>query len=140
MVPTMDSTDIPNEAAPSAPLVACPHCAAQMPETAGFCPGCGRSMEVEQPFRGKVGPLTENIAGTLAYFTFIPAIVFLVLDPYNKNRFVRFHSLQCLFLCGAWTVVNGAGLHRGRACRRRDLAGSGREGLSGIHVQTAGPR
>ena len=34
----------------------------------------------------------------LAYFTFIPAIVFLVLEPYKKNRFLRFHSLQCLFL------------------------------------------
>jgi uncharacterized membrane protein len=66
-------------------------------------------MEVEQPARGKVGPLTENTAGTLAYFTFIPAIVFLVLDPYNKNRFVRFHSLQCLFLCGA-SILAGVAL------------------------------
>ena len=101
MVPTMDSTDIPKDAAANLPLISCPHCAAQMPESAGFCPGCGRSMEVELPARGKVGALPENIAGTLAYFTFIPAIVLLLLDPYNKNRFVRFHSLQCLFLCGA---------------------------------------
>lgn len=50
---------------------------------------------------GKVGVFPENIAGALAYLTFIPAIVFLTLDPYKKNRFVRFHSVQCLLLWGA---------------------------------------
>jgi uncharacterized membrane protein len=49
----------------------------------------------------KVGALPENIAGALAYFTFVPAIVFLLRDPYRKNRFVRFHSVQCLL---AWLV------------------------------------
>jgi uncharacterized membrane protein len=29
----------------------------------------------------------------------IPAIVFLLLEPYNRNRFIRFHSFQCIFLC-----------------------------------------
>jgi len=51
--------------------------------------------------QGKVGPLPENIAGVFAYFTFIPAIIFLFLEPYSKNRFLRFHSLQCLLLWGA---------------------------------------
>jgi uncharacterized membrane protein len=81
------------------PLTSCPHCAAQMPETAAFCPGCGRSMQTRAS--GKVGVFPENIAGALAYLTFIPAIVFLTLDPYKKNRFVRFHSVQCLLLWGA---------------------------------------
>ncbi|MEZ5361175.1 MAG: DUF4870 domain-containing protein [Bryobacterales bacterium] len=36
--------------------------------------------------------------GAVAYVTIIPAILFLVLEPYNKNRFIRFHSFQCLFL------------------------------------------
>ncbi len=83
----------------SVPLTSCPHCAAQMPETAAFCPGCGRSMQTRAS--GKVGIFPENIAGALAYLTFIPAIVFLTLDPYKKNRFVRFHSVQCLLLWGA---------------------------------------
>jgi len=86
----MDPTNVP--------LTSCPHCAAQMPETAAFCPGCGRPMQAEGRAQGKVGALSEPIAGALAYFTFIPAIVFLVLEPYKKNRFVRFHSLQCLLL------------------------------------------
>lgn len=55
-----------------------------------------------------VGLLTENVAGTLAYFTFIPATAFLLLDPYNKNRFVRFHSLQCLLLTLACLLIGVA--------------------------------
>jgi len=96
MVPTMDPTNVP--------LTSCPHCAAQMPETAAFCPGCGLSVQAATRVHGTVGALPEIIAGALAYLTFIPAIVFLVLDPYKKNRFVRFHSFQCLLLCGA-TIV-----------------------------------
>ena len=69
-----------------------------MPETAAFCPGCGRPMQTGARAHGGVGVFPENIAGALAYFTFIPAIIFLFLAPYNTNRFVRFHSLQCLFL------------------------------------------
>jgi uncharacterized membrane protein len=42
--------------------------------------------------------LAPNVAGALAYFTIIPAIIFLVVEPYNRDRFVRFHAFQCLFL------------------------------------------
>src|SRR3974390_1409890 len=80
----------------------CPHCAAQMPETATYCPGCGQPMEAEERALGRVGPFPESIAGALAYFTFIPAIVFLTVEPYKKNRFVRFHSIQCVWL---WVAV-----------------------------------
>jgi uncharacterized membrane protein len=84
--------------------LSCPECAARMPETAAFCPGCGRPMPPAPAAKalGKVGFLAENIAGALAYFTFIPAIVFLLLEPYKKDRFVRFHSVQCLLVwaCG----------------------------------------
>jgi uncharacterized membrane protein len=93
MVATMDQTNVP--------LTSCPHCAAQMPETAAFCPSCGRPVQTETRAGGTVGAFPETIAGALAYLTFIPAIVFLVLEPYSKNRFVRFHSVQCLLLWGA---------------------------------------
>jgi uncharacterized membrane protein len=42
----------------------------------------------------------------LAYFTIIPAIVFLLIAPYNRNRFVRFHSFQCLFTAAALVVLH----------------------------------
>jgi uncharacterized membrane protein len=78
--------------------LSCPHCSAQMPDSAAFCPGCGRPMQTPVLAQEKVGLLTENVAGALAYFTFIPATAFLLLEPYSKNRFVRFQCLQCLFL------------------------------------------
>jgi uncharacterized membrane protein len=49
--------------------------------------------------------MTDNVAGMLAYVTIIPAIVFLVVAPYNRNRFIRFHAWQCIFLCIGWTVL-----------------------------------
>jgi len=42
--------------------------------------------------------LSDTAAGALAYVTIIPAIIFLILEPYNKNSFVRFHSWQSIFL------------------------------------------
>jgi uncharacterized membrane protein len=97
--------DCPNGFQPM-PL-ACPDCAAQMPDTAAYCPGCGRAMGTPERAQGTVGALPETVAGALAYFTIIPAIIFLVVEPYSKNRFVRFHSFQCL---GLWllAVVVGA--------------------------------
>ena len=47
------------------------------------------------------GGLSENSAGAIAYLTFIPAIIFLVLEPYNRSRFVRFHAIQSI----AFSVV-----------------------------------
>ena len=49
--------------------------------------------------------LSDNAAGALAYVTIIPAIVFLLVEPYNKNSFVRFHAWQCIFLCVAAIAI-----------------------------------
>ena len=42
--------------------------------------------------------LSDNAAGALAYVTIIPAIIFLIVEPYNKNSYIRFHSWQSIFL------------------------------------------
>ena len=42
--------------------------------------------------------LSNNAAGALAYVTIIPAIIFLIIEPYNRNSFVRFHAWQSIFL------------------------------------------
>jgi len=42
--------------------------------------------------------LSDNAAGALAYFTFIPAIIFLIVAPFNTNSYVRFHSWQSILL------------------------------------------
>ena len=49
-----------------------------------------------QPPPAAASGLTENVAGMLAYITIIPAILFLVLEPYNRSGFIRFHAMQCL--------------------------------------------
>ncbi len=56
----------------------------------------------QQPYP-PVGPaasqgLSDTAAGVLAYITIIPAIIFLVMPPYNTRPFVKFHSIQCLGL------------------------------------------
>jgi uncharacterized membrane protein len=49
--------------------------------------------------------LSDNAAGALAYLTIIPAIIFLVMPPYNKSSYVRFHSWQSIFLTIVWIVL-----------------------------------
>jgi uncharacterized membrane protein len=86
-------------------LKSCPVCAAQMPDSAAFCPGCGRSMRIEPAAKQKPGDLRENFLGAFAYVSFVPALVFLVVDPYRKNTFLRFHSIQCLLFWLACIVL-----------------------------------
>jgi uncharacterized membrane protein len=52
--------------------------------------------------------LTDNAAGAIAYITFVPAIVFLVLPPYNTKPYVRFHAWQSIFLNVAAFVISVA--------------------------------
>ena len=87
--------------------LACPDCAAPMPDTAAYCPGCGRAMGPVERAQGMAGILPETVAGALAYFL-LPAIVFLLVEPYNNSRFVRFHSFQCLGVCLAGVVVGAS--------------------------------
>ena len=49
--------------------------------------------------------LADNVAGALAYVTIIPAIVFLVMDQYNKRPYVRFNAFQCLCLAACFFVL-----------------------------------
>ena len=49
------------------------------------------------PTGTQVGGLDVNVAAALAYFVII-GIIWLVLEPYNKNRFIRFHSIQAIGL------------------------------------------
>jgi uncharacterized membrane protein len=50
--------------------------------------------------------LSDNAAGAIAYITFLPAIVFLVLPPYNASPYVRFHAWQSIFLNIAAFVID----------------------------------
>jgi uncharacterized membrane protein len=50
--------------------------------------------------------LPPNTAAALSYITFIPAIIFLVLDPYKRSSFVRFHAWQCIVLTGVSVAIS----------------------------------
>ena len=49
--------------------------------------------------------LTDNVAGLLVYLFWPIAVIFLLIEPYNKNKFIRFHCFQALFTIGAWIVM-----------------------------------
>jgi len=51
--------------------------------------------------------LSETAACGLAYITLIPAIVFLLVEPYSKNKNIKFHCFQCIGLAVAWAVGTG---------------------------------
>jgi uncharacterized membrane protein len=78
--------------------IVCAQCHAQMPDESSFCPQCGQEVAGKRVELGSTRGIPDNVLGALAYVTFIPAIVFLFVEPFNKNRFLRFHSFQCLFL------------------------------------------
>ena len=50
--------------------------------------------------------ISDNAAGAVSYFTFIPAIVFLLLPPYKESSYVRFHAWQSVLLCMTAFVVD----------------------------------
>ncbi len=85
----------------------CPTCGTQIADGA-TCPKCAAGQTVSAATTAAPG-LADNVAGALAYVTIIPAIVFLVLEPFNKNRFIRFHAFQSIFVYIAWIIV-GIGL------------------------------
>ena len=49
--------------------------------------------------------LQANAAGALAYLAgIITGIIFLLIEPYKSDRFVRFHAFQGLYLFVAWLM------------------------------------
>jgi uncharacterized membrane protein len=81
----------------------CSACGTQIPDGSAVCPACqSRSAAAVSANPG----LADNVAGMLAYVTIIPAIIFLVMEPYNRNRFIRFHSFQCLLFAGVLFVLH----------------------------------
>ena len=93
----------------------CTNCGSAMDDAAVFCSKCGKGSGTGAPGFGttpaaaptaSAGGLTDNVAGMLAYITIIPAIIFLVMEPYNRSKFIRFHSFQCIFMWVALVVIH----------------------------------
>ncbi len=92
----------------------CAKCGAVLMQGAGFCGSCGAAVgaapavaaQASAPTAVSTGGLTANVAGALAYFTIIPAIIFLVVEPYNKDRFIKFHAFQSIIFFVALVAVS----------------------------------
>jgi len=85
----------------------CSVCGAQIADGTTACAACAGRTATAPPVpqaAAATGGMADNVAGMLAYITIIPAIIFLVMEPYNKNRFVRFHSFQNIFFVVALIV------------------------------------
>jgi uncharacterized membrane protein len=109
-----------NSSKPEVSLSRCPPC--ETPVATTGCPQfTDRSLSLESlldqgdaNLKGAImtepnqSGLSDNAAGAIAYLTFIPAIIFLVIEPYNKNPYVRFHSWQCILLSIAAIVIDVA--------------------------------
>jgi uncharacterized membrane protein len=109
----------------------CPQCNNEISPQAAFCNHCGANLAAVPPQASPTSPpvssevpsavapsgypvappvaassgLSENSAAALAYVTIIPAILFLILEPYNRIPLVRFHSFQSIGLGVSWFVV-----------------------------------
>jgi uncharacterized membrane protein len=95
----------------------CARCGASIGDGIAFCGSCGApagagaTSWTQQP--ASTG-LESNVAGLLAYvFGFITGIIFLVVEPYKNDSFVRFHALQSIFFNVAvivfwiaWTILS----------------------------------
>ena len=102
-------------------MSACRSCGTALAADTRFCQSCGSPAELrsdasvslaESPAGIAVMPppvetgsktMDTNLVGALTYLAgFITGIIFLVLDPYKSNSFVRFHAFQSIFFNVAW--------------------------------------
>jgi uncharacterized membrane protein len=83
----------------------CQTCGAAFADGATFCPTCSPRSQAMASSAAASG-LTANTAAALAYLAgIITGILFLVIDPYKRDGFVRFHAFQSIFFNIAWIVL-----------------------------------
>lgn len=116
----------------------CTKCGAAIADDSAFCGSCGQSARI--PGAASAAPsastaagpatavagapggtvaggtgLTMNLAAALSYaLGLITGILFLVLEPYKNNKFVRFHAMQsiifstaCIVFAIVWSILVG---------------------------------
>ena len=85
-------------------MKSCSKCGSAVPEDASFCSACGAPLTTpdNQPAPppipvGTTGGLSSNMAAALSYLgIFVTGIIFLCIDPYKNDGFVRFHAFQSI--------------------------------------------
>ncbi len=77
----------------------CQRCGAALNIGASSCPSCGA------PVTSATQP--NNIISALCYLGFaITGIIFLLVEPYNRDEDVRFHARQSIALTVAWVAFS----------------------------------
>ena len=111
----------------------CAKCGAQLNAGSGFCAACGAAVASQSvtpsgaataPAQSSAGApsagMTNNVAGCLSYLVgWVTGLIFLVIEPYKNDKFVRFHAFQSIFLSiavfaiwiGALDSVDDSRLH-----------------------------
>lgn len=94
----------------------CGNCGTAVAQDAAFCGNCGKAAGTTNPSQmvtamgspaAGSAPLAANVAGALAYVLgFITGIIFLVLEPYKNDRFIRFHAMQSILFSAAVIVFS----------------------------------
>ena len=101
----------------------CQSCGATLVGDTRFCQSCGSPAKpaagapmLPVTNSGAVGVMSPseetgskimdtNVVGALTYLAgLVTGLLFLVLDPYKSNSFVRFHAFQSIFFNVAWIV------------------------------------
>ena len=87
-----------------------------MAADAAYCSSCGSKVSAGTPAGTgahqagrkpnlEMPGIAYNVAGLLCYILWpVACAFFLLIGPYNRNRFVRFHAFQAVFL-GLATVL-----------------------------------
>jgi uncharacterized membrane protein len=52
-----------------------------------------------------ISGISDNAAGGISYLTIIPAIIFLILEPFRRSTYVRFQAWQSIFFFVVLSVV-----------------------------------
>ncbi len=76
-----------------------------------FCPSCGAKIGSSAGATrvAASGQLDENIVCAACYLLWaVTGVLFLVLEPYNRNRLVKFHAFQSIFTAVALFAGFGA--------------------------------
>ncbi len=77
----------------------CPRCGAALNMGAASCPSCGA------PITSTTQP--NNVIAALCYVGFaITGIIFLMVEPYNRDEYVRFHARQAIAFTVAWIAFS----------------------------------
>jgi uncharacterized membrane protein len=88
----------------------CEDCGSQLADNSQVCAACFNRTQASHPMAATAAPIAPPAAGlqppmaaALSYLAgVITGILFLVLEPFKADRFVRFHAFQSIFFNIAW--------------------------------------